>query len=382
MTLSIEDSILRLKAEIIAQDWRLSPKRAELLDSAFRSLLEHYKHRKATHAMLVMAANVLEYIKNRGASPPETIDFLKEAMAHIVSLYEDLADDPPKEEEVFQSLFARFTTLKEKIQHKSAGKPGLVPATQADSGPAPQLPDSTQEEGVWPVDETLALHQLIDEFRSALTRVGEGGKSLDRLLDAWLDSPAVAAILQSDPGEEVSPEGGSPLKAEPPVVTSCPPTKVRILTISGLTVAIQSSVIALIRPVTPAKATAYLQNATVPLMDFSKFLRKLSGLFSGGLALVKEQTLKELSLPIIIPQGLDFPEAPPSEFKTLMVISNGNWHGILACDDIRNSDQAMTQFAKQHNGDLAGVAYLEDGDRIPLLDPLSMLRREGLLLMR
>ena len=378
MTLSLEDSILRLKAEIIAQDWRLSPKRAEQLESAFRSLLDHFKDRKATHAMLVMAANVLGYIKNRGASPPETIDFLKEAMAHIVSLHEDLADDPVKEEEIFQSLFARFTFLKEKIQHKSAGKPGQTPTVQPESEPSQEIPTSSAQESAWPVDEAAALHQLIDEFKNSLACSGKGGKALNRLLEGWLDSPAVMAILQSDPG----PERGVPLRAEQHIVTPCPPTKVRALTISGLTVAIQSSVIAMVRPVSPAKATAYLQNAVVPLGDFSGFFRKLSGLFSGSLALVKEQTLKELNLPIIIPQGNEFPEAPSSEFKTLVVISNGNWHGVLACDDIRNSDQTMTQFAKQQDGDLAGLAYLEDGDRMPLLDPLSMLRREGILLMR
>lgn len=377
MTLSIEDSILRLKAEIIAQDWRLSPKRAEQLESAFRALLDHFKDRKATHAMLVMAANVLEYIKNRGTSPPETIDFLKEAMAHIVSLHEDLADDQAKEEEIFQTLFARFTALKEKIQQKSAGKLGPGVSARAESGQAPRDSDFSPRD-ISPEDETIFLLQLIDEFKSSLSRAGQGGQALNRLLAAWIDSPAVAAILRSDPG----PERAVPRRAEQQGATPCPPTKVRTLTISGLTVAIQSSVIAMIRPVSPAKATAYLQNATVPIKDFARFFGKLSGLFSGSLALVKEQILRELNLPILIPQGHEFPEAPPPEFKTLMVISNGNWHGVLACDDIRNSDQTMTQFAKRHNGDLAGVAYLEDGGQIPLLDPLPMLRREGILLMR
>ena len=120
----------------------------------------------------------------------------------------------------------------------------------------------------------------------------------------------------------------------------------------------------------------------MPLKDFSRFLLKLSGVFNGSLALVKERTLRELSLPVIIPQGHEFPDSPPPKFTTLVIISNGNWHGALACDDVQSTDRIMNQFAKQQNGDLAGAAYLEDGSQLPLLDPLSMLRREGILLMR
>lgn len=377
MTLSIEDSILRLKAEIIAQDWRLSPKRASQLEAAFLCLLDHFKNRKATHAMLVMAANVLDYIKNRGASPPETIDFLKEAMAHIVNLYEDLADDPPKEEEIFQTLFARFTTLKEKIQHKSTGK-----ATSAETtgpSPAPQ-PLSSPPADESPADQILSIHQLIEEFKNSLGTVGEIGITLNQLFDLWLNTPDVAAILRDEPLPDQAIEPAAPLPPEH--ITPCPPTKVRVLTLSGLSIAIQSNIIAMTQPVKPPKATTYLQNGSVPLQDFSRFLRKLSGLFSGSLALVKEGILRELRLPIIIPQGHDFPDSPPATFKTLLVISNGNWHGALACDDIQSSNRIMIKFGKQRNGDLAGTAFLEDGSQLPLLDPLPMLRREGILLMR
>jgi hypothetical protein len=379
VTLSIEDSILRLKAEIIAQDWRLSPKRASQLEAAFLCLLDHFKNRKATHAMLVMAANVLNYIKSRGASPPETIDFLKEAMAHIVSIHEDLADDTPKEDEIFQSLFARFTTLKEKIQHKSTGKPPGARTVQ----PEPSLvsqPLTPEQETVSAAGEILTLHQLIEEFKNSLATVGEVGDALNQLFNSWLDTPDVADILRGGPRGSFATEPDPSLSPERSI--SCPPTKVRVLVVSGLSIAIQSSTIALIRPLKASTATAYLQNGTVPLKDFSRFLLKLSGLFSGSLALVKERILKDLSLPIIIPQGLEFPDLPPANFSTLLIISNGNWHGALACDDIQKTDRIMHQFTKQQNGDLAGVACLEDGSLLPLLDPLSMLRREGILLMR
>lgn len=379
MTLSIEDAILRLKAEIIAQDWRLSPKRAEQLDASLLALRGHFKSKKAIHAMLVMAANVLGYIKSHGATPPETIDFLKEAMAHIVSLYEDLVDDPAKEDEIFQGLFVRFTTLKGKIKIKAAGKVADTALPPAERPTAPPSPGHDQDD-TSPADETLPINELIMEFKSALANTSKSGQALNQLFDKWLESPAVASLLRGDPA--VTPAPGSDPPRPPEHITACPPTKVRIVTISGLQVAIQSSVIAMIRSVSPAKAAAYLQGATVPLKDFSRFFLKLRSLFSGSLALVKEGTLKELSLPVMIPQGDELPPTPPTEFGTLVIISNGNWHGALACNDIEDSDQIMVKFAKQHNGDLAGIAYLEAGGQVTLLDPLSMLRREGILLMR
>jgi hypothetical protein len=90
----------------------------------------------------------------------------------------------------------------------------------------------------------------------------------------------------------------------------------------------------------------------------------------------------ELALPIMTAEGQEFHEVAPASFTTLMIVSNGNWHGALACDEIQAAEQSMIKFAKQPNGDLVGTAWLEDGGRIPLLDPLSMLRREGILLMR
>ena len=329
--------------------------------------------------MLVMAANVLDYIKNRGASPPETIDFLKEAMAHIVSLYEDLADDHSKEDEIFQSLFARFSTLKDKIQQRSADKTNRTPTVLPEPSFA-QEPLTSEQGGDSKPNDLLTLHQLIEEFKNSLTTVGERGDTLNQLFDLWLDSPTVAKILHGEPASDAENLPATPLPAGH--IIPCPPTNVRVLTISGLAIAIQSNIIALSRPVKPSTAATYLQNGTVPLKDFSRFLLKLSGLFSGSLALVKECLLRELSLPLIIPQGHEFPDSPPPTFNTLVIISNGNWHGALACDDIQSGNRIMDQFAKQQNGDLAGTAYLKDGSQLPLLDPLSMLRREGILLMR
>ena len=82
MILSIDESIQRLKAEIIAQDWGLSTKRIDLLEAAFACLQERFKNRKAAYAILIMAGSVLDYVKRKGENTPSnSIDFLKEAMS-------------------------------------------------------------------------------------------------------------------------------------------------------------------------------------------------------------------------------------------------------------------------------------------------------------
>lgn len=381
MTLALEDAILRLKAEIIAQDWRLSPNRAEQLETAFASLRQHFARRKPIHAMLVMATNVLNYIKNRGASPPETIDFLKEAMAHIVNLHEDLADDPTREERLFHGLFSRFTTLKTKIQLK-AGPVVSLPAVQPgqpESPARPQPQPSRPDFAASASEQDLILLQC-QAFTNAMINAGSLGAQIASLFSAWLESPAVSSLLH---GRQVPPlDGGPPCLQPVNAIIACPPTPVRVLTMGGTLIAIQSNAIAMLRPITPSMASLYLQNATVPLKDFAKFLQKLAHQFNGSLALVDEKTLMGLNLPVMIPQGHDLPETPSSSSSILVLLSSGNRHGAIVCEAALDTAQIMTQFTKQHNGDIAGNAYMEDGGTFPLLDPFTILQREGILLIR
>ncbi|MBA3014227.1 MAG: hypothetical protein KKD63_02325 [Proteobacteria bacterium] len=381
MTHAIDDAILRLKAEIIAQDWRLSPKRAEQLETAFASLRMHFANRKPLHAMLVMATNVLAYIKTRGNSPPETIDFLKEAMAHIVNLHEDLADDPTHEEKLFRGLFTRFTSLKTKIQSKggSTSQPTIQPAPpEPSSQPQPQSSSSNLSAK----GEQEIISVLCAEFNKSLARTGSLGSQIATLFATWLDSPVVYSLLHDLPLPSVSLlDDTTPNRQPVEVITSCPPTPVKVFTIGDTFIVLQSSAIAMLRTLSPSIATLYLRNATVPLKDYSRFLQKLAHQFTGSLARVDERTLQTLSLPIMIPQGHNLPEAPAPLSSTLVILSSGNRHGAILCESVQEHEQTMIKFAKQQNGDIAGTAYMEDGGTFPLLDPFTMLNREGILLI-
>jgi len=397
--LSIEDAIKKLKAEIIAQDWRLSPKRAAGLEEAFQCLRQRFKSRRATNAMLVMAGSVLDYIKKRGGTPPETIDFLKESMAHVVNLYEDLIFDPEKEEQLFAGLFKRFQRLKGKIKTgegvKATGPAGAVDinvsVTEAKIATGRQ------------VEERVAgakVETLIEDLRNSLDKAGEASTEIGRIL-AEASEPHGVQLLDDRDGAKVT-SLSAPLDSAPKEVSgttveennieedktelraslqSCPPTELREISINGIDLSVPAEFVALVRPLKKNRLTECLRTSQVPLKYFSGFMQKLSRLFSGTLATIKENKLKKVILPIIMPQSLDFTEIPDPHATTLVVLSSGNWHGVLACAKVSNEICMMKKIQRQKNGDILGLAHLEDGRQLMLLDAQGILRREGFLLI-
>nr|MBF0221324.1 hypothetical protein [Desulfobulbaceae bacterium] len=398
--LSIEESIQRLKAEIIAQDWRLSPKRASQLEAAFDCLRQRFKTRKATHAMLVMAGSVLDHIKKKGGTPPDTIDFLKEAMAHIVSLYEELAYDPEKEELVFQRLFNRFNRLKEKIKHKKTSTP-LTPPSKEE---APEQPQKSDEPiAIGPQETPLPqqaspstigstdIEHLMADLKNTLEKAGEVGLAIGRVLEELLEkhsaqssSKIAQPVLQSQPPEEFQavPEELLKEKSTPaPKVQACPPAELKELVIHGKAVALVAEAASLIRPVKASKLSLYLKHSNIPLNDFSTLFQGLSCQFNGSLSQIPNQKLKKLNLPIMTPEGSDWPEPPDDTASTVVVVSNGNWHGIIPCSSVKDLKEPMVKFNKQKNGDIAGIGHLENGRQVELLDLQRILHREGFLVM-
>ena len=430
MALSIEESINRLKAEVLAQDWRISPKRAEQLEDAFSCLRQRFKTRKATHAMLVMACSVLDHIKKSAGTPPETIDFIKEAMAHVVSLYEDLTYDPGKEDKIFKGLFRRFNSLKQIIrQNKSTVQtppspemsaaaednttdspvPLPKPATAfnpdgseemafADKETAPPLPSKLSDD----LSSTEVTH-LISNLQNSLKKVEEAENVISSLLNelqaaqrdttplppAEKESPANEAPEATPEHEqEVSSEPETPAKIDSPPqeqppksIAACPPAELYIMIINKELIAIKSKYIAMSRDVSSSRLQSYCKNSSVPLKDFSFFMNNLSTQFKGNLSKIKSRKLKKLSLPIMIPQGMDLAETPDDNAQKLLFISNGNWHGAIACSEPETHTGVMVKYQKQFNGDISGVAHLEDESQVMIMDSLSILRREGFLLM-
>lgn len=429
MILSIDDSIQRLKAEIIAQDWGLSTKRIDLLEAAFACLRERFKNRKAAHAILIMAGSVLDYVKRKGENTPSnSIDFLKEAMAHIVNLYEADTFDPESEEKLFNGLYYRFNGLKKKIKEERKRPAGRNDEDKPESDSAGEdVPtDSVDEiEGLFISDDSIdqifvpetidrikerivSLHShrdtetdlaevdlLIDDLQLSLSRAENVGATIKQLV----------TNLQAVRDGLLAPGGGEGKKQQNPEVVSehsvgekqtgelekkvteehqvkkCAPLELRELIFDNISLFIEESAISLIRKVSPGRQKNYIQQGSVSLKDFSGIFRGLARQFKGHLSNIPDRKLKKLTLPVMVPQGFDLPEIPGTDALILICVTNGQWNGALLCSSVSEVTTTMVKFQDARNGDMLGNGFCEEGRKLSLLDSVSLLRREGLLTM-
>lgn len=389
--IAVDEAIKRLKAEVIAQDWRLSPKRAVSLEEAFQCLRQHFKTRKAIQAMLIMAGSVLEHIRKRNGKPPETIDFLKEAMAHIVSIYEDLDDEPGRERTVFDTLFKRFQDLKQRIKNPAQPETKIsapFPALEVDEQPQEESPPAAGPCRRGPDDESVQVELLITELQKALEKAGEAGSAIRIMLAEALNTEPVP---EAAPPRSLKAEAGAAAAENskltnartmiPSPAQPCPATDLRELVINGTRLALPAECVALSQSLKPQIMRRCLSQNQLPLKYLSGFMQKLAPRLNSRLSELKERKLKKLSLPLIIPRGLELAARPDKEASTFMIISHENWHGVLACSEVNTDNCLMTRFAKQRNGDIAGIGYINDERQILVLDILQILKREGFLLL-
>ncbi len=333
MTLSIDESLQKLKAEILAQDWRLPPKRIEPLEQAFACLKQRFKSRKHVLAILTMADSVLIHLKKQEGDPlPQCLDFLKEAMAHVVSIHEDGKFNPESEEALFKRVYSQFTLLKQLVQ-KEKQCSGLDEATLEQH---PQ-PAATSESG------------------AALT--------------ATLNRSAAAA--NTSPAER-------PAKA-PQIYAPPPGTSYRCITLGELTIGIEEEALAFISTLSPKRYKAYTKTSHIPLKDFSPFFGSLARQFHGPLAAIKSGKLKKLELPLMIPQGVGLPTIPDENAQFLLVISCGQWHGVIFASHVSEELRLLRTFTRGRNGDIAGNGIMDDESLLPLLNAAPLLEREGFL---
>lgn len=342
MILSLDESIQKLKTEILSQDWSLSPRKIEPLLAAFTCLKNRFSTRKNALAILTMAESVLLYAQKRQEQvPPEFIDFLKETMAHVVNMYEDGKFDPDRDAEVFKRVYGKFAKLKEKV----AAEKGRTPGTAGQ--PAGAAAD-------------------LESF--------EEGAGLD---DVPPDRAQVKTVRS--PAALVPGQAAAKARAAKPL-PSQPGAMLRPITIGKLPLAIAEEHLALIKPLSPKKRKKYLRNSQIPLKDLGGWFGRLSGQMKGPLSLLKNSKLKKLLLPLMVPRGMGLADIPDEEATVLVVVSSGHWHGVLLCR--RAGEPApLLSLAPTKNGDLVGPARLEDDQELQLLDISQLLEREGFLFM-
>ena len=344
MALSIDESLQKLKAEILSQDWRLTPRRIEPLEEAFGCLKQRFKTRKNVLAILTMADSVLQHLKKREDDPPPAfIDFLKEAMAHVVNIYEDGRFDPEREEGLFKRVYSQFTVLKQLVQEgKKAGATGS--AATPPPGETPPAPDGHDTEEILPaIEATTPMTPL----------------------------PA-AASLQPTASTDIV--GKGPKIYAPPAGTAFRP-----IAIGEVCLAIEEEAIAFISTLRPGKRKAYIKTSHIPLKDFAPLFGSLAKLLHGPLAAIKSSKLKKLELPLMTPQGLGLPAIPDENARFLLIVSSGQWHGVLLCSEVQEELRLLNTFHKAKNGDIAGTGFMDDESSLPLLNPGLLVEREGFL---
>lgn len=440
--LSIEESIQRLRAEILSVDWRISEKRAELLEAAFNCLKKRFKNRKNVFAIIIMANNVLAYIRKKGESRvPATVDFLKEAMAHIVTFYEDSRLDPENDKIIFKTIYRRFILLKEKIhsehqqnkeqQHdattfsdnrvsekilREAASQTL--SLQQESPAAPHSRASLQPpamQTVPPVErhqemDRETVEALVRELKDSLQKAEELGTTIRHLLVELVSKqktalPIMQSLLQMQGGLIEGPDNSSPgereelprsLPAAPASVgartsaaggtlgstpTPCDRTQLLLIMFDEQLVGIEARFVAARRLLQDARRPAYLKNNTVPLKDFGRFFQSLTNQFNGCLASLKNSKLRKLSLPLLTPRGFNLPGKPMETGKEMLVLCNDNWCGILLCSPAEPGQAVMIANQQSNNGDLWKMAFTEDDRQVPLLNCLELLQREGNMIL-
>lgn len=436
--LSLDESIKQLKAEIISQDWRISEKRADLLSAAFSCLKQRFKNRKRIFAIIVMANNVLLYIRKKGdARAIGAIDFLKEAMAHVVTTYEDSSLDPEKDKKIFNMLYGRFNQLKDKIQAEQLltkedspsekPPPGcdaenllqeaaaesftLQRETEESRGPARpyrlQKSNSSRlsEESLkcLPEMDQQGVEDLVRELKASLQRAEDLRANIRQLLDELLtiQKPNLPTMQTSSHHSSGSRTDGPPPPGKHSLMTSqgdsseaeetaasssqdaaqttkpCEKTPLLLVRLGEQAIAIEEQFLAARKQLPTSRRSNYLKNSTVPLKDFSRLLKPLPSQFKGCLSSLRRGKLRSLFLPVITPRGLNLPDKPEESETEMLVLCNGNWCGILFCTPFKQSSSVMVGFQPINNGDLSKTAVTENNDSIPLLNTVELLKREG-----
>lgn len=351
MTISIDESIQIFKAEIIAQDQRLSARRSEALLEACACLKLRFNSRKNVLALLGMAEGVIQYLRKRGGgADSECLDFLKETLAHVVNIYEEGKFDPQREEQLGQRMYKNFTTLRATLQVRRA--PTAGPRHQ----PAPQ-PAATQ------------------------TPPGEAAGAEEPAFGSPPANPAPSPAENPTPaaGAQQAETKSAPAAGRHRLYKPQVGENFQVIRIGEQTLAVAASAIALTTKLRPQRRAAYLASCQIPLKDFNPLFGNLSRQFQGPLSTIPAGRLKKLNLPLVTPKGGELPELPEEEAAHLMIISHGQWQGVLFGRLETTTPLTLQRFEAATNGDIAGMGTMEGDSVYHLLNHRALLEREGFL---
>lgn len=113
MEMNREEALARIKAEVLAADWRLNRRRAEGLRQALAVVAGELAGRRSLGHLVAMARAALASQERYGDSaPPAVLDFLKQNLARLADLLEDEVVSAERDAEIFNKVHARFLQLR------------------------------------------------------------------------------------------------------------------------------------------------------------------------------------------------------------------------------------------------------------------------------
>ena len=119
-----EEALTIIRAEIMAQDWRLSPSRLARLGRALAVHADTAAGRRGFSYLHSMCGGLIAYLERQGeAALPAAVDLLKECLAHLLCLFEGREISRAREAEMFNGAYGRFLKLKDEVR-AAAGKKG------------------------------------------------------------------------------------------------------------------------------------------------------------------------------------------------------------------------------------------------------------------
>ena len=128
MEMDKEEAVARIRAEILAPDWRLNQRRAATLAAALAVVGGDAGERKAFRYLLEMARVALAYQERHGQeAPPMVLDFLKAALAQVIAVIEEDHLSVERETEIFNKVHLSFIALKRQLARVRAEKSGGMP---------------------------------------------------------------------------------------------------------------------------------------------------------------------------------------------------------------------------------------------------------------
>lgn len=123
MEMNREEALARIKAEILAPDWRLNRRRAAGLRVALAVVAGDLAGRRSLGLLVQMAATVLACQEQQGeAAPPALLDFLKQNLAGLADLLDDEVVSAERDAEIFNKLHGRYLDLRPLL----AGRGGVA----------------------------------------------------------------------------------------------------------------------------------------------------------------------------------------------------------------------------------------------------------------